>query len=577
MKQMRERVLRWAVREANFAPLYALLLIHRPERRWYWALLDVQADRIQSSPEAALELFRALPSKWWVRKASHIWLAFQRARAFVALGRFAEAAEDFKALAYWHGDTAMRIDRIRKAIALLEREPTRAGWFEMRELLSKEQTIPVPERVELIVGCAQRLEHHAATLDAEAKQKLMRKVYAAFHSVRSVKEAPAEWQKAALRGEVSSALAIGDWNTAYQVCEHCNTLVPDAWRNTLAFHFRNYPCEAVERYERFATQVLLKDGASAVDVYCWLLNIAYSFAHSGRQTAASAAIRLASTHESAFASAPQELRWNVVVPENFDPALLEPGFAAAMPLGSIVASIAPGRVPADKLSQLDHFLLGGLTMGQDSYEAIKGATDMLCEAGMSRTDAIAACEKIVIPAGLSHDIETLREEMKGRLKFEQVQQSVPSGYSAESTARIAELLLALNQPGRKRSAVREILEEIGEYVMDVAPVETRIHHLVWLASISASHDCGTNAESCLHAARAACMQYENPSVRLPLMLSLCHYVRGSPLSGSFSAFYKSVAMEGRVLASTTWINASGYYEKERHTFQNLQRQFEDII
>ena len=73
------------------------------------------------------------------------------------------------------------------------------------------------------------------------------------------------------------------------------------------------------------------------------------------------------------------------------------------------------------------------------------------------------------------------------------------------------------------------------------------------------------------------MQYENPSVRLPLMLSLCHYVRGSPLSGSFSAFYKSVAMEGRVLASTTWINASGYYEKERHTFQNLQRQFEDII
>ena len=79
MKQMRERVLRWAVRETNFAPLYALLLIHFPERRWYWALLDVQADRIQSSPEAAQELFRALPSKWWVRKASHTWLAFQRA------------------------------------------------------------------------------------------------------------------------------------------------------------------------------------------------------------------------------------------------------------------------------------------------------------------------------------------------------------------------------------------------------------------------------------------------------------------------------------------------------------------
>jgi len=584
MTRMKERIVRWAAREAQYAPLYALLILHFPARRWYWSLLDAQADRIHWSPEAAVELFRGLPSKWWVRKALHTWLAFQRGRAYAALNRFGEATADFKRLPYWHGDAAMRVDRIRKAIALLENDPSRVGWFEMRAILGMESIDLVPERVELIVECAQRREQEAAAQEGDVRIWMLRKAYASFHSVRSIAEAPIEWRHAALRGEVSSALALGDWKTAYQVCHYHDTVLPDLWRSTLAMHTRFFPREVVPYYTQFARNVLLKHEyaplrpeATPVDLFCWLVNMSRSFCECGRPTAAEAALTLASVHKAAFMAAPPASRWNVLEPERVELASPSQSIGAAKRLESIVESIAPAHVPPEKLDQLDILLLGTDTSGERSAPTILDAVEMLCEAGLSRTNAIAVCEKIVAPLGRAPEIEALREEMKSELRVEGAQRSVPSGYSVETTVKIAELLLALNQPGKKRSAIREVLEEIGEYVMDVAPVENRIQHLVWLASISASYDCGTNAESCLHAARSACMQYENPSVRLPLMLSLCHYIRGSGLTGSFGAFYKSVAMEGRVLASTTWINASGYYEKERDKFKDLQRQFEDIV
>lgn len=583
MKRMKERIAGWAAREVQYAPLYALLIFHFPARRWYCSLLDAQADRIHLSPETAVELFRVLASKWWVREAIHPWLAFQRGCAYAALNHFGEATEDFRRIAFCHGDNALCIERIRKAIALLEHDPSRVGWFEMREMLSM-QSVSVAERVELTVSCAQRREQDAADQAGDRRIWMLRTAHTSFHSVRSIANAPIEWRHAALRGEVSSALALGDWQTAYQVCHYHDTVLPDLWRNTLAMHTRFFPREVVPYYAQFARYSLLKNEyaplrseATPVDLFCWLVNISRSFSECGRPAAAEAALRLASVHKAAFLAAPSASRWNVLEPERVEPASPSQSIGATKRLESIVESIAPAHVPPEKLDQLDDLLLSTDTSGERSVPAILDAVEMLCEAGLSRTDAIAVCEKIVVPLGRAPEIEALREEMKGQLRVEGALKSVPSGYSVETTAKIAEFLLALNQPGKKQHAIRELLEEIGEYVMDVAPVETRIQHLVWLASISASYDCGTNAESCLQAARSACMQYENPSVRLPLMLSLCQQLRGSILREKFGAFFKSVAMEGRVLATTTWINASGYYEQERNTFKDIQRKFEDMV
>lgn len=573
MKRVKDYIVRWAAREARCAPLYVLLIFRFPARQWYWALLDVQVNRVQLAPQASVELFTALSSKWWVPKAVQWWVNFQRACAYAALGQFAEATADFQGLARGPEIQAVRVERIRKAISVLERDPTRDGWFRMRELLAAEPSVPIPERVELIVSCAQRREQEAAAHEGDERVHALRRVYASFKSVQAIQGAPQELRKAAIRGEVSCALALGDWDTAYHTCRSQHSFMPELWRNTLALHTRHFPREVLPQYTDFARTLLNNDGASPVDAYCWLVNLSRSFRECGRLTASNAALDAASVHEPAFNSAPTTSRWNAVEPEDFEAKKPDRSPGPVVPLQSIVESIAPPNVPPDRLDELDRLLLGP----EPSLQTVYDAVDMLCMAGLSKTDAIAVCAAIVVPRGLADEIKSVRDQLKGKLELEYAQQVIPAGFSVESKARVAELLVALYQTGKKGRAVREVLEEIGEYVMDVAPVEARIEQLVWLASISAARDCATNAESCLHAARAACMQYENPSVRLPLMLSLCQRIRGSILNERFGAFYKSVAMEGRVLATTTWINASGYYEQERNTFKDIQRKFEDMV
>lgn len=567
----------WAVREVIAIPLYFVMLLPIKPRPWYWSVLGLTAKPIHARTEVACSLFAVLQSRRWVRERLKPWLRTQEAFAQVKLGRFDEAAAGFTKISYWSNAGELRVRTLRLALTSLDSERSREQYFSVIGLLAQDRDIPVAERGSLLLSRAKHYEGQASEREGDAKLGFLRKSHADYTSIRELGAVPPELEIAAIGGQMSTALSGVDLKTAYRVSIDARQIVPMQWRRTLAQHAQWFPEDSIARYEEFARDNFINSNASPVDAYCWLLNVALALSKSGRLTATSAALRAASEHSSAWANAPAESRWNLVAPENFGTELTDPGSTVAVPLASIVALLSPPRVPPEALERLDDLLLGSQSMGADPVAALGDAVDMLHHAGVSRTDAIGVCDGIVAPAGFADAVQSIREELQGSLKLESARGTIPSGLSEASSARVADLLVGLEKAGTKKKDVRNILEEIGEYAMDVTPVEAKIDMLVWLAALSSSHDCGANAESCLHAARATCMRYENPSVRLPLMLNLCGRIRNSSLRTSFESFYKSIAMEGRTLAAQTWIHASGYYEQEREVLKGLQRNFEDLL
>lgn len=567
----------WAVREAVSVPLYFVLLLPIKPREWYWSLLGIAAKPIQSRPEVASSLFAVLQSRRWIREDLKPWLRTQEAFAQARLGRFDEAAAGFMEICHWPNAGPLRVRVIRSALASLDSERSREQYFSVIGLLARDGDVPIAERGSLLLSRARHYEEQASQAEGDARMVCLRSGYADYAAVHKLGNVPPELQIAAINGQMSTALSGVDLNTAYRVSMDARQIVPMQWRRTLAQHAQWFPEDSIARYQEFARSELLYPNASPVDTYCWLLNIALSLSKCGRLTATSAALRAASEHSTAWANAPAESRWNIVAPENFGIELTDPNSTVAIPLASFVALMAPASIPAEAVPRLDDLLLGTHSMGTDPVAALADAVEMLHGVGLSRTDAVSVCEVVMAPAGFADALQSLRNELQGSLQFETIQSTIPSGLSEAGRARVAELLIGLAKIGTKKKSARDILEEIGEHAMDVTPVESKIDMLVWLAALASSHDCGSNAESCLHAARATCMRYENPSVRLPLMLNLCRRIRHSSLQTSFDSFYKSTAMEGRTLATQTWIHASGYNQEEREGLKQLQREFEDIL
>lgn len=573
----------WSIREASSIPLYFVLLLPVKPRRWYWSALDFAAKPITSRPELASSLFAMLQSRRWIRQPLKNWLHIQQAFAQARLGRFDEACDGFTRITSWDAPPPLKVLTFRAALASFSPGYSSEQYFTLTGHLAYYLDVPVSERATLLIVRGAHFEHQAeeAAKDShagsEAKMGFLRKAFADYDTVLRLPGLPPELHRSAISGQVSTALSGVDFNSAYRVSMDARHTAPIHWRRTLARHAQLFPQDCMQRYQEFARSELRSPSAPSADAYCWLMNIAYVLSQADRMHATNAALRLAAKHGDAWEQAPAESRWNIVTSESFGIELADPGLTVAIPFESLVALLAPDRVPANVLPQLDEFLLGTNIMGTDPVAALGDAVDMLSGTGLSRSEAVAACEAIVLPAGHSKALEAIRSELSAALHIESVQRSIPQGLSKAGLARVTELLVSIEKASSRKRDIRSALEEIGEHVMDVTPVESKIDALAWLARLSLTHECGDHAESSLHAARSTCMRYESPPVRLQLLLRLCYEVRRSSLRTSFESFYKSIALEGRTLAAQTWIHASGYYEKDRVALKNLQAQFEDIL
>ena len=605
----------WIARNLRFSAFEILLACPLLKTSWYNNLLVAQATRARTGGEESLAFYRACLRRPWIRRSLKAWIRMQQAEIKVLLGRREEAIADFKTcISMLPAHSEEQLGWIRSAAHHTSSERPNYPHHEFVDMLIDHQRCPEPERMSLLLRRGQACEEAVDPAHrTESDAQILRRAYDDYSRVvLSADVLTSDWQTA-FESRIRVLVAGGDFQSAERHCQdpqYSDSTPPPnimerlgftvsrprslldpprvqkrtlsleesatvfhVWLHTIRQHALTNPAECLTWYRPLAEQSHLFVRGPEGTQYLWCCSLILALIRMSRFHLAAIAWNLTAKYRTG-SNAPVDAA--AVKEAGLIADLLRNTSVVPAPARVLLALLEPEHLPIDQRPTLDALLLGANAVGQDQDQSIGNALELLMKHGASATKAIEFVTRIAEPCGFGEAVPRVSERLEAALRKESMGTSLPSGIGQPSKDRIVELLDKMGRT-KKRNDVRDLLDEISGVVMDVTPVSERITAFVWLASTASAMGYASNAEDYINSARASCFRYEEPSVRLPLLLSLCQSVRSWQLKSAFPELLRALAMEGRVQSANTWMRAAGYTERERNDLQELQRQFDDFV
>jgi hypothetical protein len=580
---------RWLAREVRFARFSALLAAPWPPSGRYMGLLDNQARRASDLGDDALSFYASSLRRSWIRLAIKDWIRLQQAELKAKLGHHGEAASEFHDCITKQANIGVQFDLIRAAIKCTDSKLPDSPHLQFVDMLIEHRLCPEAERLPLLLQRAERLAADAIRRydDCDWDSSSALKRHAASDYLRLVKSpsCPTELWQASFKALVPLMDSCDGHAAAFRLCAEQvrsdpteATVVLTEWKLLLRAHVfdRRENSGVARSVADYAARTQVFTKGSQLERHSCLVGFAITLANADREHLSAIAWKLAIAAQIGLHLTYDELRSPDMCVNKPYGNLLQLESVIEAPLEVLLAMLEPPGLPIDQRKHLDHLLLGIDTVGQDAIESARAAIELIGSYVDSDDLAVAFVRQIMEPCGFGHAIK----DGLGRVNVERgkghMEYSLPEGIDEPLKDQIVDLLNSIDATN-SREKRRDFLDDIASIVTDVAPTSKRVHAFVWLASTAMAMGYASNAEDYIASARKTCFRYEEPFVRLPLVLELCTAIRDSDLGSKLFELLHAIAMEGRIQAATTWMRQAGYNDRERQMLKDLEQEFKSFI